>query len=258
MHILIAGQAKSGTTALFYAIRNALAEEPETLFEPQKPEEYDELFRQAEGRDSVTKTLLRALFRCNPSLKGFDKRILIVRDPRDNLVSRLLYQLRDMQFPKDERKLAQFMALLKRKEASPEHVSIREMFALVETLEECEPLLPILEEVCSRSITLAKDGSFFVQKYEDMVDGRLTKLSKYLGLELEKEIEVDASHRRVVRTRSYGNWTHWFTEEDIAFYRPLFDPYLQAFGYEGWIPASPRKIDPAQSSEYVTRLLKRG
>lgn len=99
MKILIAGQAKSGTTALFYALKQTLPRKYTCLFEPRG--------YAAANRDECV--LAKVLI--NPSVKvedfeTFNKKILIVRDPRDNLVSRLLYAIYDQKFSADDDKSA--------------------------------------------------------------------------------------------------------------------------------------------------------
>src|SRR5215210_8065320 len=135
MRVVIYGLAKSGTTALFYLVKGALAPDAVCLFEPRafdpralRPRQLARLLGRVREPDVLAKVLP---FRPSEpadaaSFSGFDKQILIVRDPRDRVVSRLLYGVYDSTFYRRDEELAAFVGLLKRKEAGPRSVSVRE------------------------------------------------------------------------------------------------------------------------------------
>ena len=80
MRVVIAGQSKSGTTAL-YSLFRVLLPGHQYLFEPRA--------YQGDEQDIIIKGIVGI-----SSFEGmahFDTKFLIVRDPRDNLVSRFLY-----------------------------------------------------------------------------------------------------------------------------------------------------------------------
>jgi len=86
MRTLITGIARSGTSALYFKLRDALPETTWCLFEPRHIDAAH-LYRHP---DVLAKVIIGppADFDYEP-YRGFDPKIMIVRDPRDNLVSRL-------------------------------------------------------------------------------------------------------------------------------------------------------------------------
>ncbi|MCB1150862.1 hypothetical protein KDK88_04905 [bacterium] len=88
MRILISGSPKTGTTGLFYKIRNSIQGKPRLLFEVTPPYQYE---AGDEERGVLAKVVVNFGDPGLDSFACFDKKIAIVRDPRDTLVSRVLY-----------------------------------------------------------------------------------------------------------------------------------------------------------------------
>jgi hypothetical protein len=89
MKIVVAGLGKTGTTALFCKLKQAMPPDTLCLFEPRG-------YRAPSNH--VAHILAKDLFGYDKtinvaSFQSFDKRILMVRDPRDTLVSRVLYDI---------------------------------------------------------------------------------------------------------------------------------------------------------------------
>ena len=84
MKILIAGAPKTGTTALFYRIKNSLDGGVREMFEPR-----GYVAEPGDGACHVlAKVLLDPLIDLDmESFSSFEKKIGIVRDPRDRLIS---------------------------------------------------------------------------------------------------------------------------------------------------------------------------
>src|SRR5947209_20200187 len=97
--ILILGAAKSGTTALFYAIKNALVSgrgvSVAGLFEPTEEREIVQYLSSTTDQVRLVKGLLGPLLRRGSAVERliaeFDRKIVIYRDPRDNVVSRICF-----------------------------------------------------------------------------------------------------------------------------------------------------------------------
>jgi hypothetical protein len=257
--IEIVGNAKTGTTGVFNSIRVPLrARDPRTLllFEPRS----SSLYRL--GRHPVPfPVLVKAMANKNEMKVAYDAfthHILIVRDPRDTLVSHLLYlplQPYGIREAGPER-LEELLRALEAKEAAPESRSFRSLFELAIALmhgdkewtwEKYLGRFDVLER-------LADTDDWFVLRYEDFTDNRLEPLSAYVDLELAPVVpeRVEDMNGHVVRSASYGDWRHWFTPDDVEFFRPLFKSYMGTFGYDDdWAPAAAPTIDPATASGYV-------
>jgi hypothetical protein len=250
MKILIAGQAKSGTTALFYALKQALPRKYTCLFEPRS--------YTVDGRDGCV--LAKVLV--NPSVKlddfdAFHKKILIVRDPRDNLVSRLLYAVYDQKFFADDDKVRSFIERLEEKQRDPARLPLLELLKVLSDLSGED----MLERFMLRHrVGLEFDAlrrNYFVYKYEHFVAGQSSGLEEYLGFALNFNAKVDAAHSRVARTKGSGDWRNWFTEQDVKYFRDAYHEYLVGYGYDVSWELSPEPIIlPEHSTEYVKRLIR--
>jgi hypothetical protein len=108
-------------------------------------------------------------------------------------------------------------------------------------------------------IDFARQHSHFKQwKYEDMIQGNSGDVEAYLGLKLSDTFETENAFQHVKRAAGSGDWRHWFTEMDVAFFAPLLNEYLEAFGYPlEWQLSSNPVIDPEHATGYVIRTVKR-
>ena len=257
--ILILGAAKSGTTALFYAVRNALATghglATTGLFEPRRAGEVVEYLSSTPDQVPVVKVLLGPLLRDGGKfVEKFDKRIVIYRDPRDNVVSRVCFMLKKLISPREEKKIEQVLQLFREKEQSPDSISIVSMIRQMAVITDRPNLL---ESVRSNSLLPAKmkrenENVYFMMPYDDLVSGQFEPLNQYLGFTVSGDFEVAEQHSFVVRSKSSGAWKDWFLEEDVQFFaRDVADDF-RILGFDpDVVPNVRRSIDPKTSSEYV-------
>jgi hypothetical protein len=95
-------------------------------------------------------------------------------------------------------------------------------------------------------------------KFEDMVDKQFDALNAYLGFDTgaDTEVPTGTGKDKVVRKKAYGDWRHWFTEEDVDFIKPAYIPYMEAVGYdcEDWDLSPEPVIEPEFSSQYMKGL----
>lgn len=242
--------AKSGTTALYYKIKNSIKNEGVFHFEPDPSI--------VTGNETLVKNIL---YNCN--FKGdfflryppkeitdkFDKKILIIRDPRDTFVSSILYYTGYHLFrslhPLVKKR---FINKLRQKEINSDSMSIKELIN-----ELPQDFLPIRHYFTLFNII--DNGNHFLFKYEDMVDGNLDDLNDYLGIRIDSGANVDQTLNRVVRTKSYGNWRRWFTLEDIDYYQADINMILEKLGYDiDWTLSEDRSIAKEVASEYVIKI----
>jgi hypothetical protein len=274
MKILIAGAPKSGTTGLFFKIKHSLpGDAVREMFEPVAYERRDG----DEEQSVLAKALIGGPNEVDyRSFEGFDKKIGLVRDPRDWAISSLLYGIFNADFCEDEAVTSQILALLRRKEEDPGSVGVLDFIRLVRRLwsptdemqeleaEKTFSFLPLVEDIEAHyrgrvelmSNFFRRHSGYFILKYEDFVSGHLEDLQAYLGFPLEGRANVDPHYHRVVRTRKSGDWRNWFLKEDIAFFRPIFAGFMKEFGYaDDWTPAEDRAISAEHASGYVRNLI---
>ncbi|MBI2378088.1 MAG: hypothetical protein HYV07_29065 [Deltaproteobacteria bacterium] len=253
MKYLVAGQPKSGTTALFYRIKKSLRNEPTCFFEPKSwgspPES---------GGDVLTKILLLPTTDV-PSFDVFEKKVLIVRDPRDRLISVLLYSTIHATFLFDEVRMREWIDLIAKKQSAPRSIGVLDLFQAKCRLQSGrkDHLVELLRNELRFSTFAKEHPDYFPLRYDDLVEGRVTALGEHLGLTFTQDESVDARHQRVVRTKGSGSWRSWLTDEDVAFFRPLFRPYMEAYGFgDDWRLDEHPEIKPEHGTAYVERIVK--
>jgi hypothetical protein len=256
--ILILGAAKSGTTALFYAIRNALISthglQIDGLFEPRSSEVV-EYYLKTDDDVYLVKALLGPVSRWKKDIKPwFSKKIIIYRDPRDNIVSRLVFMLTNFVSPSEKDKISQLVSIFENKERNPESISILNM---VEAISEIVGRKNISESLRSNALlpaAMAKDESakYFMMPYTDLIESRFGDLGAYLDLEIDPSFEVGSKHSFVARTKGAGDWKNWFLDDDIKFFVTSVADDYRLLGFEHDEVANETKfISPTTCSEYV-------
>lgn len=262
MKVLIAGLAKTGTTALLYLIANSIGEETNVLMEPNEcPADLE-----SAGGHIVAKILIRPALKAG-SFSRFDKKITLVRDPRDRIISELLYSQYHAEYIFDDDQVRLVVDILKQKEADPPSVSLRDIRAtMMGAASGLKKQVNIDREHVRRSvhwiswlddyIRTIPDG--FLYKYEDFVSEKYRALEEHLGILMKGTATVPKNVERVARTKTFGGWRHWFTEEDVHDYQPILAPWLKRYGYdsENWTLASEPVIPAEHCSAYFIRLVE--
>jgi hypothetical protein len=256
---VIFGQYKTGTTGLFYLINDSLSGDVRTLFEAQ---EYN--YEEGDRDRWVLAKVILGIQSDEFAIKydtflNFDKQIYLIRDPRDWLISGLLFSMQqEPSIYDNDEVLARLLKLLKQKEADPTSVpltTIAEIEMAAIPARSLEQLRSWVESQLRWLIEFEdRLSDYYALRYEDFVDGKLEGLEDYLQMPLCKTADCDVEHGHVARTKSYGNWRNWFLPEDVEFFRPVFDFYLTHYRYPPeWQLNDPQTIRPEHCSQYVER-----
>jgi hypothetical protein len=274
MKILIYGQAKTGTTILYFKIRAAIekkfpnvnftyAMEPKDIevkgetrefvfFSPKKNQQFAEYM--------VVKALLP-----NHNNVGFpialaknfeaDKKILIIRDPRDRWISSFFYRWYQQSKTQPE-EFQKKVRLIQLKEQNPD---LLPMFALHSFDLEAQQNMISNQRQLMQSLlefkAYAKANGWHIFKYEDLIDNNFAGLNEFLGLEIS-DGEVPEQLKRVTRSKAANNWRIWFTEDDVPVFKQIFQEYLTPLGYdaEDWALTKVDKINAEHGSAYMRSL----
>ncbi|MFI5294185.1 MAG: hypothetical protein ACHQ0Y_04080 [Thermodesulfovibrionales bacterium] len=254
--ILVAGNGKSGTTALYFRIKKSLPGEVSGFFEPACFEEIEKYAMP--DRHIISKILLPVEGGFFERINSFfNKKILIVRDPRDIITSSLLYKgAYELVWKKTPEQISQCINLLKKKEADPSSLPVIKLLQHLHDDHDLKDYADWIAHRVSLTVQLADNPSFFIFKYEDLIAERLNSLENYLEFPLTSDTSIDEEYSRVVRTKKSGSWKDWFLEEDILFFKPLFAECIAKLDYDpDWTPNADRKILPQHSSEYFRKLV---
>ena len=251
MKILIYGLPKSGTSAIFSLIKSSQVEECVFLFEPDNLT----LCNEINTKHLLVKTLVgqrnEALF------DQFEKKILIIRDPRDWLISTFLYTTAIHTIFKNNGWVSALLRLLSKKQEDTSSISFHELISYkVKNHSPWIDNLLLSDVVFKNYINFHKaNPDYFVLKYEDFINRDLAELEQYLGLKLTGSTNVGEELKRVERTKSYGDWKQWFTIKDVDYYKPILKEFMDRYGYTDWELPSNQKVSSAHGSTYVLRLV---
>jgi len=261
MNILVLGKAKTGTTIISQTIFQSL-ENSRFLMEPK-----DISYFLSDTQDQLIAKIIFEHWHKTPHLRSallfnelplkFDKIVAIMRDPRDELLSRMFYIAYEL-VRRGGIKLSQldsWRELIKIKENHPNQVSVL-------------MLLDTLSKVVGGRLNFDMSQTFqyfgflknkiphvYTIRYEDFVDKKFESLENYLGFKLIRDADVGAALARTRRTSSYGNWKYFFLPEDIDIFRSAHESKMSEAGYEDWELVSVDQINPQYGSLYVDRLL---
>ncbi len=243
---------KSGTTALYTAISRAITGPVDRFFEKGR----DIVRRSDPANALVAKVLLEKVSMDDVEWlrASFDRRVFLVRDPRDVLVSRLLYKVRDMDIIYDEDKFGTWLDALRSKERDPGSIGVVELYEMLESLTESPSYLDAFPRVHRSAVKKWERLSdvYHLVRYEAFIDGETSDLSDYLGFEVTPDVEVDARWQRVTRSKGYGDWKHWFLDADLEYVRAEAAEFMHAFGYDqDWHTDDDPAIEAETTSDYV-------
>lgn len=254
--ILVVGLPKSGTTILTYRIASGM-KRAHVCFEPGEEETlYNSLIHKKitkRHKKVITKSLFipKAQHRIKLLSSLYGKKIWIYRDLRDRIISSFFYSwYRRILNPK-----ARFMNVYEtvlRKEAAPSSIP----FYTFLDKTDIQKLSVLISETLKAVQNL--DSSWCLFAYEDMIKGNTSKLDSYLGFALNHSTAIPAEYKRVARSKNYGNWRNWFTQEDVEFFSPLMEDYLEFFGYDAndWKLNPVLNLPASEGSVYMKNLAR--
>jgi hypothetical protein len=270
--VLVVGKAKTGTTALVSLVKQAL-EPCQLVMEPQTVFAFGGVSLTYEGNEAIK--IVYEHFRGRPrhfdaivhAEFGFpiDRVVFIVRDVRDEMVSKLLYHAKiarnDAVIAEGgPERLAEWVRVLEQKEQDPASLSFQDLCRRFEALTGVDMWDRLTDMVTlaqlERYIATDVQRDHFVLSYERMVRGDTADLAEYLGVALPADLAtVDLGqfgHTR--RSGESGNWRSFFTDADVAVLRPLVAEHFHGPLYDDWALEPSPQLDPEQCSRYVARI----
>jgi hypothetical protein len=204
-------------------------------------------------------------YRDHASEIDYDRKIWMARDPRDAAVSRMLFRWHKGNW--GQRKLyRQHLELVQKKERDPRSIPFHVLFGYIgqdgrpmtaDELVEMEKVR--YQHMSDFAQSLGSDWYLF--KYEDMIEKNYDGLNEYLGFAVKDDAEIPTTTKKskVVRKKAYGDWRHWYTQEDVELFKSAYLPYMQAIGYDcdDWALDPNPFIEPEFSSMYMKGLVRK-
>ena len=261
MNILVVGLGKSGTTVISKSIQHSLPD-CRYFLEPTKTA----AFAAPPPGHNVFKILVNQWTEDPEGLRQvldgaagatWDRRIFILRDPRDALVSLLLYSAYNLALDATvpDAGFARWLEVLRAKEADPDRVTLHHLFArFKETFGWDWPMNYLLGDRGYWNLVQGSAGNGFHLRYEDFIDGKLAGLEAYLGFPLASRRDVD-DLGRTRRTGRHSNWKDFFLPDDVAAITPEVRQFLAEYGYTDWTLNDRPSVATGECSGYVTRLI---
>jgi len=265
MKIFILGTGKSGTTALLYKVAGGLPNcrafsggTPGKYIGDYENAVYKHTYDERKGKNFD-------LYREHLAKEHYDRKIWMARDPRDSAVSRMLYRWH-MGYRRHKKQYQAHLNLVLKKEQDPRSISFHEICRYTGFGAWPRSIDDVLAEEHSRCENMSQfvnslGDDWFLFKYEDMVAKNFSDLNEYLGFNVDQDAEVPVStgKAKVVRKKTTGDWRHWFTEKDVALFKPVYQSYMELIGYDcdDLALSSNPVIEPEYSSIYMKRLQKR-
>ena len=262
MKILILGTGKTGTTAMVYKVAGGLPNchafsggYPGKHIGDYENAVYKHTYEERKGKSFD-------VFSEHLSKEHYDRKIWMARDPRDAAVSRMLYRWH-RGYTGRKKQYDAHLELVLRKEKNPRSVSFAEICRYTGHEDWPRTAEQVVEEEQHRYDQMLKfvnilDKDWFFFTFENMVNNNVNALNDYLGFEIQNDAEVPSSSgkAKVIRKKASGDWRQWFTEEDIALFKPAFTPYMEFNGYDcsDWSLDPDPAIEPLYSSVYMQSL----
>jgi hypothetical protein len=260
--ILVLGREKTGTTAISNCVAKTIGTN-RYLFEPKRMG----ALNQMRGKDGVAKLLyehwadrpdrLRGLVtgRAGP---GFDRVIVIVRDPRAALISSVLYSAYDFFCdPQNSGKEAAWIDILLRKQEDPRGVSMEEVMIGLAALagvnynghppvngDHIQSWLAFIDSLPAKSHAILR--------YEDFVSNNLRRHPCRALLGADRLVSPELA--RTLRTGGADDWNAYLQPQELAYLNDCWKPFLTRFGYPLEV-AQGDTIQDAHCAGYVARLI---
>jgi hypothetical protein len=256
MNVLILGLPKSGTSWLHRSVAEAFPKHAVSMerLPYATPEQFEngliakEVFNRAAG-----------LVRFNETVKKFHKIIYIVRDPRDRLVSAMMYAPFNLVTGFDSSFVTDFPALIEKKQAHTDAVSCHEICTALGGKDYFIPTMGKEQDLTLGMHWATSHGvPVLIVRYEDLIAGGHAKVSDFLGVTVGKEPKADDVLKRVGRTKRYGDWKQWFTPSDVELFKPIAEGNIKTFGYDNdWTLPETQVIKPEEGSEFVRTMIRK-
>ncbi|MEO5377114.1 MAG: sulfotransferase domain-containing protein [Magnetococcus sp. DMHC-6] len=262
MNILVLGRAKTGTTIIAKTIQNSL-ENASFMMEPTMVH----LFLEYPIGNLVTKIIyehwsdrpyLRLAIMNNELSLKFQKKVAIIRDPRDEMISRLFYiayaYFSEKKVSREQ--LHPWLEIIKTKERTPQEISFEQMFEVLYKVIGIRHTLHMNDSFNYIRFLKQNNKNIFILRYEDFIENRLQPLTDYLEFSLTERRDVGTEFDRTRRSSGCNNWKNFFIPADLDKFKQLHGEEMEEMGYTDWQLTPTTSLNPEHGSLYLERILQ--
>jgi hypothetical protein len=273
-HVLVLGRAKTGTTFIAKSIEASCPKSPARfIMEPKTQRDINRAASMATKSTLIVKVLYdhwdkqrEALsdFAAGLSQPNFHARIAIVRDPRDEIISRLMFRPFSFLINGDARAedVERWANVLEQREQNSlmTFLDVQKAFAATfpGTRDPADEIR-LIARLCMDYADYLKQNQtvFATLRYEDAVADDFSAIQSALGWQVAKTGDLGRfGHTK--RSGAATNWAKWFHPSDLEIIKGLMEPACAALGYHDWaLPADiDRTIEPEHHSDYTRGLVR--
>ncbi len=273
-HVLVLGRAKTGTTFIAKSIEAACPATPARFI--MEPEMQRDINRAAKASNSST-LIMKVLFdhwdkqrdalselAAGQSQPNFHARIAIVRDPRDEIISRIMFRPFSFLVSGHARAedIEHWANVLEQREKNNEMTFLdvqKEFAATFPRASDPADEIRLIARLCMGYADYLKQNQavFTTLRYEDAVADDFSAIEPALGWKVSKTHDL-GRFGYTKRSGAATNWAKWFHPSDLETIKDLMGPACAELGYSDWtLPADiDRTIEPEHHSEYARGLLR--
>ena len=259
---LVVGMQKTGTTIVASVLESSIPGAG-LYMEPKRVAFFEKCAKS--GDPVVVKIIYEHWMQRQSLLRGIihgetgfrpDKTVAIIRDPRDGLISALMYGAYQCVLDganKDQ--VDEWVEIIRDKEAYPEKHSVISLIENMNKIFNIEHTQnSFFDNFMSYSAWIADTLDYlYVLRYEDFIAGNTADLAAYLGIRLKRAQELIPKLQRVSRTRGSGDWRKLMLPQDVSFWKERYGSAFEIHGYDDW-EVHPERLDPAVGSDYILRI----
>ncbi len=273
-HVLVLGRAKTGTTFIAKSIEATCPATPvRFVMEPKAEQDFEKA-----GDASASATIIMKVLYDDWSKQGdmldrlasgaiaprFATRIAILRDPRDEVISRFMYRpfswlLKGQATTKDIDRWAGVLEQREKNETMTFFDIYDEYTSIFSGKHDPAYEIKAVARLCLDYAAYLKRHEYVYEilRYEDAVENNFSAIEKKLGWRVSKTNDLGRfAHTK--RSSASKNWMKWFNASDLEKIKALMEPACAALGYDDWTIEGDvdRRIDPEHHSAYARRLVR--
>lgn len=228
-----------------------------SIFEPQRVYPILRLKNYDFSESFVTKIMVSRMLseRSNFHLNWFDKKIVLVRDVKDLMISELLFRPMVAPLQVTAEALTEFLALIKEKEANPQGRSVLELHRRADELGISGMNWEVYRSNLHHLIKVRDAYECAVVHFEDFARGDYSAFRQILSIPIGPANLEGGWVSHIQRKGQSGEWKKWFTPEDMDFSRDFFQEYGATFSYNlaDSVEYNTSALDAQYGSEYIEK-----